>query len=143
MNWGAKIVMGMATFMLFIMVMVCYMFYVHSRDALIEDDYYEQGINYDDEFNATRQMLNADAEPEINISAQQIIIKLKDSASYNLNLKRASNVADDKTRNGFTVGSSNLILIQRNDLPKGLWFLKLQWKVKGKEFMFKKNITLQ
>ena len=135
--------MGMATFMLFIMVMVCYMFYVHGRDALIEDDYYERGINYDDEFNATRQMLNADAEPEINISAKQIIIKLKDYASYNLNLKRASNVTDDKTRNGFTVGSSNLILIQRNDLPKGLWFLKLQWKVKGKEFMFKKNITLQ
>lgn len=143
MNWGAKIVMGMVTFMLFIIVMVCYMFYVHGRDALIEDDYYEQGINYDDEFNATKQMLNADAEPEINISAQQIIIKLKDSASYNLNLKRASNITDDKIKNGSTVGSSNLILFERTDLPKGLWFLKLKWKVKGKEFMFKKNITLQ
>ena len=142
MNWGVKIVLGMVTFMLFIIVMVCYMFYVHGRDALIEDDYYEQGINYNDEFNATRQMLNANAEPEINISARQIIIKLKDSADYNLNLKRASNNTDDKKINGSTVGSSNLILVERVGLPTGLWFLKLQWKAKGKDFMFKKNITL-
>ncbi|RZK19254.1 MAG: hypothetical protein EOO86_08120 [Pedobacter sp.] len=142
MNWGTKIVLGMVTFMLFIIVMVSYMFYVHGRDALIEDDYYEQGINYNDEFNATQHTLNANAEPKIDVSDQQIVIKLKDSASYKLNLKRASNNTDDKKYDGLTVGSSNLILINRNNIPKGLWFLKLEWKVNGKDFMFKRNITL-
>ncbi|RZK47690.1 MAG: hypothetical protein EOO87_21595, partial [Pedobacter sp.] len=124
-------------------VMVCYMFYVHGRDALIDDNYYEHGINYNTEFNATRQMLNANAEPEIDISSRQIIIKLKDSTSYHLSLKRASNNIDDKKINASTVGPSNLILVERTGLPKGLWFLTLQWTVKGKDYMFKKNITLK
>lgn len=134
--------MGMITFMLFIIAMVCYMFYVHGRDALIEDDYYEQGMNYNTEFNATMNMLDANAAPEIVISPSQIIIKLKDSATYHLNLKRASNDKDDKTFNGSTVGPSNLILIERTDFPSGLWFLKLQWSVKGKDFLFRTNLSL-
>ncbi|WP_158542109.1 FixH family protein [Pedobacter chinensis] len=142
MNWGTKIVLGMATFMLFIIAMASYMFYVHGRDALIEDDYYEQGINYNKEFDATQHTLNADAEPEIKLLPQQIVIKMKDSASYELFLKRASNNVDDKKYTGNTISNANLILINRTDLPKGLWFLKLQWQVNGKDFMFKRNLTL-
>ena len=41
--------MGMFAFMLFIVGMVIYMFHVHGRDALIEENYYEKGINYNAE----------------------------------------------------------------------------------------------
>lgn len=142
MNWGAKIVLGMGIFMLFIISLVSYMFYVHGRDTLIEDDYYENGIKYDQEFNASQQMLNHHAEPQINISKQYIVLKLKDSSAYSLTLKRASNQKDDQHFEGATKGTENLILIDRSDLPKGLWFLKLNWKWNGKALLFKHNLTL-
>ncbi|WP_165585768.1 FixH family protein [Pedobacter nototheniae] len=142
MNWGTKIVMGMVTFMLFIVGMVIYMFVVHGRDALIEENYYEKGINYNEEYNAKQNTINDNAQPNIQINKQQIIISLKDSASYKLVLMRAANNADDLKYEGNTIGASNLILIDRNKMGKGLWFLNLQWQLGKKEYQFKKNIML-
>lgn len=142
MNWGTKIVMGMVTFMLFIVGMVIYMFVVHGRDALIEENYYEKGINYNEEYKAKQNTINDNAQPNIQINKQQIIISLKDSASYKLVLMRAANNADDLKYEGNTIGASNLILIDRNKMGKGLWFLNLQWQLGKKEYQFKKNIML-
>ncbi len=142
MNWGTKIVLGMITFMLFIIGMVIYMFFVHGRDALIEENYYEKGINYNEEYNAKQNTLNDNAEPAIQINKQQVIITLKDSASYKLVLMRASNNADDLKYEGNTIGTSNLILIDKSKMGKGLWFLNLQWHSGKKKYQYKKNIML-
>lgn len=142
MNWGTKIVMGMVTFMLFIVGMVIYMFFVHGRDALIEENYYEKGINYNEEYNAKLNTINDNAQPTIQINKQQIIISLKDNASYKLVLMRAANNADDLKLEGNTIGASNLILIDKNKMGKGLWFLNLQWHSGNKEYQFKKNLML-
>jgi len=142
MNWGTKIVLGMAAFMLFIITMVSYMFYVHGRDTLVDDDYYELGNNYDKEFNAARNTVTDHAKPDIKLTAKMVLIKLKDSCTYRLILKRVSNHNDDKSYKGLTIGKENLIIIKRDELPQGLWFLTLNWTVNNKEFLFKQNISL-
>ncbi len=142
MSWGTKIVVGMATFMLFIMTMVVYMFSVHGKDALVEDDYYEKGLSYNQEYNATQNVLDNDAQPLITINNSQIIVQLKDSASYNLKLMRPSAQKEDVALKGNTIGSSNLILIDRKLLSKGMWTFSIQWESNKKAFFFKKDITL-
>ena len=77
MNWGTKIVLGMAVFMLFIIGMVVYMFKIHGNDALVEEDYYEKGLNYNQEYKAKENTLNDGAEPDIKITDSQIIIQLQ------------------------------------------------------------------
>lgn len=48
MNWGTKIVIGMASFMAFIIVLATLM--IRSNpDPLVDEDYYEKGLNYDQE----------------------------------------------------------------------------------------------
>jgi hypothetical protein len=142
MNWGTKIILGMVAFMLFIIVMVIYMFSVHGNDALVDEDYYEKGINYNNEYNAKQNMVNDKAEPKITINDSQIIIQLKDSASYELKLMRPSSAKDDIKDKGTTVADAHLILINRQHMHKGLWFLELKWKSNNKEYLYKKNITL-
>jgi hypothetical protein len=142
MNWGTKIVLGMIAFMLFIIAMVIYMFSVHGNDALVDEDYYEKGINYNQEYNAKQNVIVEAAQPTINIGKMQLIIQLKDSADYELKLKRPSTVKDDILKKGNTVGSSNLILVETKKMYSGLWFLELKWTINNKEYFFKKNIIL-
>jgi len=142
MNWGTKIVLGMAAFMLFIISMVVYMFKTHGNDALVEDDYYEKGINYDKEYEAKSNTLNDDAAPVIKLSKSQLILQLKDVADYQLTLMRPSEAKKDVSSKGKTIGDANLIIIDATHLDKGLWSLKLEWRSNGKDYLFVKEITI-
>lgn len=142
MNWGTKIVLGMVTFMLFIVCMVVYMFHMHGRDALIEENYYEKGINYNAEYNAKQNVIADDAAPKISITESQIIIELKEPAKYDLVIMRPSNSLEDVKIKGNTSGNANLILVDKVKMAKGMWFLNLQWHAGNKEYLYKKNLTL-
>lgn len=142
MNWGTKIVLGMLAFMLFIVCMVVYLFHVQGRDALIEENYYEKGINYNVEYNAKQNVLEDDAKPIITITKNQMILQIKKSAHYDLVLMRPSNSLDDIKLKGKTNGSSNLILVDITNMPKGMWFLNLKWRSGNKDYLYKNNITL-
>ena len=142
MNWGTKLVLGMAIFMSFIIGMVVYMFKHHGNDALVEEDYYEKGINYDKEYDAKSNTLNDEATPEIKQSQSQLIIQLKDAADYQLTLMRPSAKEKDVKSNGKTIGDENLIIIEAGSLDKGLWSLKLEWRSNGKDYLFTKDITI-
>ncbi|GGI24907.1 FixH family protein [Pedobacter mendelii] len=142
MNWGTKVVLGMVTFMLFIVCMVVYMFYVHGRDALIEENYYEKGINYNAEYNAKKNVLNDDAKPKITITKKQIIIQIKATAKYELVLMRPANSLDDVKLKGKTSGDAHLILVDITKMAKGMWFLNLQWRSGNKDYLYKDNIIL-
>jgi len=142
MNWGTKIILGMITFMLFIIAMVIYMFHVHGRDALIEENYYEKGIDFNTEYNAKQNVVNDNAKPKITNTPNQLIIQLKDSAQYQIVLMRASNSNDDFKLNGKTTGDSNIILIDKTKISKGMWFINLFWRSSNKDYLYKNNITL-
>jgi len=142
MNWGTKIVLGMIAFMLFIVAMVAYMFSVHGNDALVDEDYYEKGIKYNQEYDAKQNVSVDHAQPKITVSRYQIVIELKDSASYELKLMRPSTVKDDIKTKGNTIGNANLIVIATQKMPPGLWFMELKWRSKGKDYQFAKSIML-
>ncbi|WAC39907.1 FixH family protein [Pedobacter sp. SL55] len=142
MNWGTKLVLGMAVFMSFIIGMVVYMFKQHGNDALVEDNYYEKGINYNKEYDAKSNTLNDGATPEIKQSENQLIIQLKDAADYQLTLMRPSAKEKDVKSNGKTISDENLIIIETGNLDKGLWLLKLQWQFNGKDYLFTKDIKI-
>ncbi|WP_316801616.1 FixH family protein [Pedobacter frigidisoli] len=137
-----KILLGMASFMLFIIGMVAYMFHVHGRDALIEENYYENGINYDKAYHAQQQVAIEKASPKITVTENQIIIELKKQASYELLLLRPSNQRDDMKLRGETAEPAHLIVVNKKGLARGMWFLQLKWRAGNKEYLFKNNITL-
>jgi len=141
MNWGTKIVMGMAAFMLFIIAMVIYMFSVHNRDALVEDNYYEKGINFNADYDAIQNVVNHQASPEIKFDSRQIQIHLRDSAAFTLTLLRPSNKNQDRQIVGHTVGKMNAIILNKKDFAPGMWFLSLRWTHHQQHYLFKQNIT--
>ncbi|SFH43731.1 FixH family protein [Pedobacter insulae] len=142
MNWGTKIVSGMIAFMLFIIGMVVYMFTVHGNDPLVAEDYYEKGINYNQEFNAIQNVSIDRAQPKITISKFQVIVQLKDHSTYELKMMRPSSKKEDVLMKGSTIGDSNLILIDTKKMHRGVWFMELSWKNGSKNYLFKNDIVL-
>lgn len=133
----------MIVFMLFIIGMVVYMFKIQDRDSLVEEDYYEKGINYDHEYEAKRNTLIDKAEPEISVRASELLIKLKDGDTYQLKLLRPTSAKQDIFKEGELVGGNHTIIIDITKLEKGLWSLKLAWQnQQGKHYLYTKDITL-
>lgn len=142
MNWGTKLVLGMIAFMLFIIGMVVYMFKVHDNDALVEDDYYEKGINYDQEYIAKKNTLDDNAVPIISVGTNEIRIQLAQPADYELLMMRPSSAKKDVSSKGKTMGTEHVILVKTDHLDRGLWSVILSWKVNGKAYKYKKDVTL-
>lgn len=142
MNWGTKIVIGMGSFMLFIVGMVFYMLSMKDRDTLVEDDYYEQGIRYDETYNAEQNVFQDRVEPKVTVSDQQIIVQLKTEADFELKLMRPSSSKQDLSYNTKTIEPNHLILIDTHKMAKGLWIMTLKWTANHKKYLYKTNITL-
>ena len=142
MNWEKKIVLTMAAFMLFILTLGAYMLSKQGNDTLVESNYYEKGLRYDEEYQRKENTFSDHVEPMITINPNQLIIRLKDSASYSMVLMRPSNSRADKTQSGNTLGADHLILLKKTAADKGLWYLDLKWKSNNKQYQYKKSITL-
>ncbi|WP_316738866.1 FixH family protein [Pedobacter aquatilis] len=142
MNWGGKLILTMLIFMAFILAMGAYMLSKQGNDALVESNYYEKGLNYDDEYQSKKNTVDDGLTPIIKVNESQIVIQMKDCCNYELRLIRPSDAKSDKKMKGKTIGENHLILIPRTAQDKGLWFLDLEWKINNKNYRFKQNITL-
>ena len=64
MNWGTKIFLILAVFMLCIVAAGFYMV-TQDTDSLEEDDYYEQGLNYDQAYEKKQNVLSMKEMPTV------------------------------------------------------------------------------
>jgi hypothetical protein len=140
MNWGTKIILGMASFMLFIVVLVLIMFN-SKKDALVDTDYYEKGINYNKVYNRKEQTKTDHAEPEISANQDMVIIRFKHPAKGTAGLMRTSDKALDKSLT-FESNMNNQVIIPAGHLKKGAWRLIIEWTSDEKSYLYEQEITL-
>lgn len=125
MNWGTKLIIGMLLFMSFIVVLGVLMIRSDS-DALVETNYYEKGLNYDDEYAAKTQVGKDQASPEITITAADISIIFKTSAKGKVKLTRNDSKSSDTTVKFITKSGKLNLNISR--LAKGRWHMITAWE---------------
>ena len=141
MNWGTKLVLGMATFMIFIVALVLIMF-TSKKDALVDNDYYEKGINYNKVYNRKEQMNQDHAQPELSIGTDMIILRFKDKAEGVAKLMRTADKELDKTI-PFKTNVNNQVIFPSAALKSGSWRLILEWISNGKSYLYEQEITLK
>lgn len=144
-NWGTGIVIGMLSFMSFILYLVITMSTSenYSHD-LVTDEYYAKEMVYQNEI---------DAETNTNNLSEKIISKKVDKGwlikfpesmkpndiKGNVFLYRPSNAKLDFESK--IVLNSNYLLIPEANLIAGRWNIILDWAYKGKPYMYKENIV--
>lgn len=142
MNWGTKLVIGLGSFMLFILVMGYFMISASNNDGLVDDNYYEQGLQFDQETEAIERVYQENVEPRLDRKDGQLIISMPAAAPYELKLMRKSSAQDDVKLSGNTIGDANLIVIDMSKLAEGNWLLELKWKHAQKAYSYKKDIQI-
>jgi hypothetical protein len=137
MNWGKGLVLGLASFMGFVIFLVVLMF--RAPDDSFDKDYYEKGLAYDEEYNQKKQVLIDSVAPAIKLEGEDgFSIEFSAIDSGKLRLIRPSNHLEDKEY----VLSAKRTIINTQKLNRGEWNLSIQWKANQKDYLFEKNLFI-
>lgn len=139
MNWGTKAVLGLATFMTFIIVLAVFMFNSDS-DALVDNDYYEKGIGYNKDYNRKEQVNKDHAQPQLEMGPEMIKLTFKERAKGTVKLMRTSDKSLDR-KITFETDTANQVIIPSSTLKKGSWRLIIDWVSNEKAYLYEKEIT--
>ncbi|WP_219226773.1 FixH family protein [Pedobacter antarcticus] len=140
MNWGTKIVLGLGTFMSFIIVLAVIMFN-SKTDALVEQDYYEKGIHYDETFNRKEQVIKDHAAPLISIQPELLNITFSKPAKGTIRMVRNSDKKQDRIMH-FETDTAMQVNLPLGGLKKGAWKLIAEWDSADKTYLTEQEIQL-
>ncbi len=139
MNWGKGIVIGMATFMGFIIFLVVGL--MTNRVDLESEDYYKREINYQQEIVAQENANKLDAKIEIISNEEFVIVKVPEGefTKIEMHLARPNDQKMDKL---FKIEGTKSFLINKKDLQKGLYTVELSYMVDNKPCLQKESVTI-
>lgn len=143
-TWGTKLIIFMAMFMGFIILMALRM--MKEDISLIQTDYYEKGENYQaiiDENKGADSLLNF----QFNQNNSESILAIKNLkvhpiSNAKLQLIYLANKANDKE---FDVQITDTITskFDLTDFEKGNWIARLNWSDKNGKHYLEKNFKIQ
>lgn len=140
MNWGVKIVIALALFMALIVSFGVYMV-SKNTDTLEENDYYEQGLNFDSVYERRQNLQTHDAAPTIIIDADTLTIRfIHDRNTGALLFRKPSDKTQD-TNIPFDVKGKEYRL-PLTTFSRGAWDLRLAWEVEGVPYLYERSIFL-
>jgi hypothetical protein len=140
MNWGTKLMIAMGLFMAFILTLSLKMIFSNS-DALVEKDYYEQGINYSKKYDAKQLAIADSVVPAIETDDAGLVISFTSAAVCKLTFKRMSDATLDTTFIRQTDHDFN-IQIPGDELKSGPWRLSMDYTINDQEYLFEKEIIM-
>ncbi|MFB5944556.1 FixH family protein [Albibacterium profundi] len=142
MNWGVKIFI---TLLLFVIIAVSTGIYMVSNDhdSLIEEDYYEKGLEYDSTYNHKTNVKELNLEPQLVVDSGYMVIQFQETGSNGLlALRRESDSSQDLELPFST--KSNVFRLPIADLSDGRWNIRIDWKShKGVPLLFEKSIYIR
>lgn len=140
-NWGTKLVIGMLCFMSFIIILAIKMFN-SSPDALVDNDYYEKGLDYDKEYQLKEQVKRDHAQPEIQVNTAGILLTFKAAAEGKINLVRTADKRMDKVIQ-IKTDEQNRVAIPLTGIAKGRWKLIINWNSAGKSYLDEQEVMVE
>lgn len=140
MNWGVKISLALAIFMVAVASAGIYMV-SKDTDTLEEYDYYEQGLQYDAVMEQKQNLQQHGAMPNLTVTADTLMIAfVQPGNAGQLSLRRPSDRAED-TAVPFAL-SGTVYQLSVAALSRGLWEVKLEWESSGTRYLHEQRIFL-
>jgi hypothetical protein len=143
-NWGTGLAITMVIFMVFIIYLVVSSTR-NTSDSLQDENYYEMGLQHQDQIDLESNALPYKDEIDIALSNESLTIQLPAKLSLNevkLHLYRPSDgKLDQKKIITSMFDTGNKADINVADLNSGPWTVKLKWTDKaGKGYYFEAPI---
>lgn len=140
MNWGTKIVIGLAAFMSFVIVLVIRAV-TSDKDDLVVKDYYEQGLNYDAEYQDKQNVTANHAAPALTLKGENLFVSFTAPARGQLRLMHPNDAAKDKVMK-FDTGAGATTALDVRSLERINWRIRIEWVTDGKPYMYDASLKL-
>lgn len=138
MNWGLKIILGLGTFIVFIVSAGIYMV-TKNTDTLEDEDYYERSLSYDEVYQRKQNLLNDNARPTVSVKNDTLYITFSEPYNRgNLIFKRPSDSMLDISLPFVT--ESQHYRIPVGSFTKGSWRLEISWQQGGTPYTSDHNL---
>jgi hypothetical protein len=137
MNWGKGIILVLVIFVLFITGMSVKFFLMPVDDY--DHQYYENGLNFDHDYNREKQVVTDHAAPSLRISGQEFHLTFNQPVTGNIKFLRPSDTALDRT---FKLEGKE-IEISLKTIPAGQWQLVMNWENDHKAYLFHKEVYIK
>lgn len=140
MNWGYKILLGLGLFMGFISVLVGLMIANNDKDTLIENNYYENGLSYDLDYDARKNAARDKMIPRVSRGAESIEIAFPQPVSYTILLRMLADSEMDTSFTGKVMEKE--VIIPAAGLNSGSWLLRIEYKTGTNNYLYQEKIQL-
>ena len=140
MNWGTKLIIGMAVFMAFIVGMGTKMI-LSDTDSLVEKDYYEKGLSYSNEYDRQVNAAKDGVIPSIEADSDGLSVAFIAPAEFEIECKNTSDSKLDRVFKGST-DEDNTVTFGRDELPEGRWRVKINFASNSKEYQFAQEVVI-
>jgi len=140
MNWGKGIVIGMVSFMSFIVFMVVSM--MRQSADLVSEDYYQQELNYNAHYAAEQVYQQTTEKIEVSITGTALQLRLPQvytADSLHIELKRPNNEQLDLS---FQLAGQTQISLPVSLMEKGNYDLSIKGRANNADFLFQQAIQI-
>ena len=143
MNWGKWIIVSFVLFAGFIgtLVTVC----IRQDVNLVSKDYYNEELQYETQLQRIKNVSHLQSKPVIKVLEKGFIQiafdRFGEIEKGELKLFRPSDPTNDRSYM-LTTTSSLTQEFPTNNLNRGMYRAKMQWKMNGKEFYFEEVIFI-
>lgn len=142
MSWGTKIIITFAVFMSGMLGMV--FFVAGLQMDLVEDNYYEKEIKYQDEIDMLNETKELDTQLEINYNGKEISFIFPEQGSMptgEIHFYRPSDAGKDFKVN-VNANSQRAQNIEADMLARGIWKVQVTWFADNKKFFKEESIYI-
>lgn len=143
-NWGTKLVIAMAAFMIMILSMVVVM--IRQDVSLVEKDYYPKGQAYQEMMKKVQNTLPYKDDIRVDVNNEKLLVQFpeffKPSATtgYVQIYHRISDSEDHFAR--LVLNENGIFTFPAKEL-RGRYILKIHWQHDGIEYYAENNITVE
>jgi len=145
-NWGTGIVIGMLSFISFIMYFVVTMMsssdYEHD---LVVEDYYKAELHYQQDIDAQENALALHEQMSVRRKGESLIVLFPEGIDLERTTGMVSLYRPSNKKLDFSIPFSEIrsseFEIPADQLVNGRWNVKVIWQNSEKEFMFKTEIV--
>ncbi len=146
MGWNKGIILA---FVLFAALLAAMVVFTMKQDLhLVEQNYYEQELTYQQRIDQKRNFKALLQKPEMNLVDNNKVLKIvfpealaRQIQSGEVSLYRPSDALQDQSI-PLELDSNGLLSISVSELSKGLWKIKLEWNDSSKAYYNESNIFL-
>jgi len=136
-TWGHGIVVALACFIIFITSLV---FFAGNMGEMVEENYYEKTIHYQNDIDAAKRANSLTQKPEIIEQANGYLIRFYEHPESGSVLFLRLNNSKEDVRQPLKLNSRMEQLVHALDLEDGEYEVSIRWKKNGQDYLLKKTI---